>query len=121
VTKREQAFWRKAVAFCVRCCSGEDAAREARLGNPWPLLGRFRNGERLTRGERRFIEGRLRESCGRRGKELERNMNGILARLDVAMLAEEGKLQKVTVAQLQAKFGVSRRTLYYRLKRARFE
>ena len=48
-------------------------------------------------------------------------MNGILAKLDVAMLAEEGKLQKVTVAQLQAKFGVSRRTLYYRLKRARFE
>jgi hypothetical protein len=120
-SERVQVWWCKVLAFCDRYPSGEVAAREARLGNPWPLLERFQSGRRLTRDERRVIEQLLAESCGRRGGAFNEDLKGICARGYVEMVLAEGKSKKAAVAQLESKYDISRRSVYNLLGRARSE
>jgi len=116
MARREQVWWHEACAFADKFSSGEVCAREARLGNPWPLIERLQSGKRLTRHERNFVAQLLADSSRSRGRAFNEVLNTITARGYCEVRLAEGYSKKAAVAQLESKLGISRRAVYYRLR-----
>jgi hypothetical protein len=56
--------------------------REARQGNPWPLIGRLHSGVVLSAAERDFLAEALEARAGKRGADL-------IRRAETALIAQQ--------------------------------
>jgi hypothetical protein len=86
--------------------------REARQGNPWPLIGRLRSGMALTEAERDLVAEALEAKAGKRGSDLVRRAEAALIARQVEVLAASGMKIEAAVEEVAKQRDRSRRHVY---------
>jgi hypothetical protein len=98
-----------------------NAVTEARLGNPYPLIGRLdfclQTGELISDDEIRFIEAALKATGGKRAADNIRKIEQYLIAEQVqGFMNEERMSQKAAIDEVMRRRGCSRRHVYRALK-----